>query len=155
MVNKEYIIKVDRENVIEKIANIFSLHGYKINEKTGSSIELVQVTVPLNNRSCPIGAVSKAIFRVQGDKLSAEVELKGYRKLFLFLGGMIAFMTIAFILLFGVFLRPEGKSFWMAAFAPLLSVAVWPVALPFMKYISDRVSMSHLDAQLHNICNYS
>ncbi len=152
--NQQYQIKVPSDLLIGRLANAFSLQGYRIEVKSDDRLELSQVSTPTNNKSCLLGAASQLLASVKDKTLCVEARLNGYKKLFTMLSVMMVIMFLGFLITFGFILRPEGKTLWLAIMPVVLPFSPWPIFFPLMYRAAVNQSVRHLDAQLRNMCEF-
>ena len=150
----DYKIISRHDNVLNRLADTFSDQGYKIEKKTDSILELVQIVAPNSNRSNSITGVSKFSATVHGETLSVKADLSGYKRLFTFLGIMILGLAVLFIVLFGIIVRPGNKTFVETVILAVLPLCPWPILLPLMYKLAVSRTVKQLNVLLNNVCNF-
>lgn len=148
---REFDFNGDPEKALEHAQQVFSQHGFAIENVTRGGFEASRSGMVKKGEHALTGA-SYVSLAIENRRLRATAEFGGHRKTIGFVVVLIASMSVFFVVLFGYL------SFQTGGFSPLNVLwpfAPWPILIPLLAVVTRQRTQNALDRLVSNMCAVS
>jgi hypothetical protein len=135
---------------------VFTDNGFRVESKSDSTLEVIGPGWQ-DSRQATIRGVSRASVRITSSQIALSANFGGVRRLIRGVQILIVCLGVFFVIFFYILaphMTQRGKSplsRGAIALLPLVSLAPWPIILPFMGRAFRKRVTRELDTLVHNM----
>jgi hypothetical protein len=144
--------KGDIGQALDTAKNTVLPHGFRIINRSDSTLEAVGPGTLWTKGQDPLVGVSRFSISVPGEEIRIDAELGGVTKTIKYLTVFIAAMAVFFLILFGfLFGLRQGADISKVLWMSLAPFVPWPAVIPLMAMWLKSRTCKGLDTLLHNM----